>query len=80
MCQLKMTNVEGDQAPAKWQKKLKNFENSSTKTIVHQLTDTVGISYGVCQEILAENLNMRHIAPSWQRARPHVPENHSVCD
>jgi hypothetical protein len=27
-----------------------------------QLADTVGISYGVCQEILAENLNMRRIA------------------
>jgi hypothetical protein len=35
------------------------------------------ISYGVCQEILTENLNMRRIAPSsLQRARPHAPENH----
>jgi hypothetical protein len=29
---------------------------------MHELTDTVGTSYGVCQEILAENLNMLHIA------------------
>jgi hypothetical protein len=29
---------------------------------IHELADTVGISYGVCQEILTENLNMRHIA------------------
>jgi hypothetical protein len=29
---------------------------------IHKLTDTVGISYGVCQEILRENLNMCHIA------------------
>jgi hypothetical protein len=28
----------------------------------HELTDTVGISYGVCQEILTENLNMHRIA------------------
>jgi predicted transcriptional regulator YdeE len=48
---------------------------------IHELADTVGISYGVCQEILTENLNMRHIAPSSrQRSRPHVPENHRVCD
>jgi hypothetical protein len=29
---------------------------------IHVLTDTVGISYEVCQEILTENLNMRHNA------------------
>jgi hypothetical protein len=28
------------------------------------LADTTEISYGVCQEILTENLNMRRIAPS----------------
>jgi ribosomal protein S25 len=48
---------------------------------IHELTDTTGISYGVCQEILTENLNMCHIAPSSKQcARPHVPENHRVCD
>jgi hypothetical protein len=35
-CQLKMTNVEGDQAPTKRQKVLKQFENSSTKTVTEQ--------------------------------------------
>jgi hypothetical protein len=29
---------------------------------IHELADTFGISYGVCQEILTENLNMRHTA------------------
>jgi hypothetical protein len=29
---------------------------------IHELADTTGISYGVCQEILTENLNMRCIA------------------
>jgi hypothetical protein len=37
---------------------------------IHELADTVGINYGVCQEILTENLNMHRIAPSRQRARP----------
>jgi hypothetical protein len=55
-----MTNVQGDQAPARQQKMLKKLENSSVKTV----TDTtVGVSYRVCQEILTENLNMRRIAP-----------------
>jgi hypothetical protein len=35
-CQLKGTIIQGDQAPAKRQKMLKNFENSSTKTVVEQ--------------------------------------------
>jgi hypothetical protein len=48
---------------------------------IPELADVVGISYGVCQEILTENLNMHNTAPSWwQHARPHVPENHTVCD
>jgi transposase len=29
---------------------------------ISELTDTAGISYGVCQDILTENLNMCHIA------------------
>jgi hypothetical protein len=48
---------------------------------IHELADTVGISYGVFQGILTDNFNTRHIAPSSrQRARPDVPENHRVCD
>jgi hypothetical protein len=35
-CQFKMTNAQGDQAPAEQQKKLKKLENSSTKTITEQ--------------------------------------------
>jgi hypothetical protein len=34
--QLKMTNVQGDQAPAKWQEILREFKNSSMKTISEQ--------------------------------------------
>jgi DNA-binding Lrp family transcriptional regulator len=29
---------------------------------IHELADTVGISFEVCQEILTENLNTSHIA------------------
>jgi hypothetical protein len=32
---------------------------------IHELTDTVGISYGVCHEILTENLNVRRIATNF---------------
>jgi hypothetical protein len=53
-------NVQGDQAPAKRQKMMKKFENSSTKTVTEH-ADTIWISYGVCQS-LTENLNMRCIA------------------
>jgi hypothetical protein len=48
---------------------------------IHELADTVCISYGVCQEILTENLNMHLTAPSSrQHAHPHIPENRRVCD
>jgi hypothetical protein len=30
--------------------------------IIHELTDAAGISYGVYQEILTENMNMHHVA------------------
>jgi hypothetical protein len=51
---------------------------------IHELANTVGISYGVCQEILTEKLNMRCIArslftDSWQlikcsgRFEPTIP-------
>jgi hypothetical protein len=36
------------------------IHNDHCQTI-HELADTTGISYGVCQEILTENLNMCHI-------------------
>jgi hypothetical protein len=75
-CQLKMTNVQDDQAPAKRQKILKKFENSSTKTVAKQSmrsqTPLGWISYGVCQEILTENLSMRCIAAKFV---PHLLTN-----
>jgi hypothetical protein len=87
-CQLKMTNVQDYQAPAKRQKMLKKFENSSTKTIAEQsmsLQTPLGwISYGVCQEILTVKtgtLAQPQLGPSSrQRACTHIPENHRVFD
>jgi hypothetical protein len=59
-------NVQGNKTPAKWQKMVKKIwqlihEDRRHQTI-HELADTGGISYGVCQEILKENLNMPHSA------------------
>jgi hypothetical protein len=56
------------------------FIKEDCRRTIHELADTAGISYGVCQEILTENLNIYHTAPSWQRTRPHVHENHRICD
>jgi hypothetical protein len=64
-CQLKMTNVQGDQAPAKLQKILKKIQeliHEDHRRTIHELADTVRISCGVFQEILTENLNMQGIA------------------
>jgi ribosomal protein S25 len=60
-----MTNVQGDHAPAKRKKMLKKIReliHEDHCRTIHELADTVGISYGVCQEILTENLNVRSIA------------------
>jgi hypothetical protein len=79
-----MTKVQGNQAPAKRQKMLKkNLEliNDDRRRTIHEFADTVGISYGVCQKISTENVNMHRITPSTRRrAHTHVPENHRVCD
>jgi hypothetical protein len=60
-----MTNVQGDQTPAKLQKMLKKILELIIKDChqtIHELADIAGINYEVCQEILSENLNMRRIA------------------
>jgi hypothetical protein len=66
-------NLQGEQAPSKRQKIMTNFENSSTETVAEQYMSwrTPLGTYGVCQEMLTENLKMRGIAC------PHVP-NHRV--
>jgi hypothetical protein len=49
-------------------KTTENFEkiweliHEDHRRTIHELTHTTGISYGVCQEILIENLNMCRIA------------------
>jgi hypothetical protein len=64
-CQLKMTNVQGDQIPAKRQKLFKTIReliHEDRRQTIHVLADAIRISYGVCQEILTENLNVHCIA------------------
>jgi hypothetical protein len=41
--------------------KIQQLINKDHRRTIHELTDTVGISYGVCQKILPKNLNMCHI-------------------
>jgi hypothetical protein len=63
----------------------KTTENvEKNRELIHEdrrRTDTVGISYGVFQDFLTENLNTHRTGPSSRQcARPQVPENHRVCD
>jgi hypothetical protein len=60
--------------------KIRELIHGNRRRTIHELADTAGISYGVSQEILTENFNMRRTAPSRQCARPHIPENHRLCD
>jgi hypothetical protein len=43
---------------------IRELINKDRRRTSHELADTVGISYGVCKEILTENLNMSRITPS----------------
>jgi hypothetical protein len=43
--------------------KIQELIHEDHRRTIHELTDTVGVSYGVCQEILTEKWNMRRIAP-----------------
>jgi hypothetical protein len=42
--------------------KIRELIHEDRRQAIHELADTIGTSYGVCQEILTENLNMRRIA------------------
>jgi hypothetical protein len=42
--------------------KIRELVHKDHHRTIHELEDTVGISYGVCQEIVTENLNMCRIA------------------
>jgi hypothetical protein len=44
--------------------KIRELIHEDCHRTIYELADTTGISYGVCQEILTENLNMHHTAPS----------------
>jgi hypothetical protein len=42
--------------------KCRELIHEDRRRTIHELADTVGLSYGVCQGILTENLNMCRIA------------------
>jgi hypothetical protein len=54
--------------------KIRELIHKDHHQTIHELADTAGISYGVRQVTLTENLNMRCIAC------PHVPENQFVTN
>jgi hypothetical protein len=61
---MKMTNVQGTKHQQNDQKnveKIRELIHEDHRRTIHELTDTVGISYEVCKEIL-ENLNTHHTA------------------
>jgi transposase len=41
---------------------IRELIHEGRRRTIHELADTVGISYGVFQEIVTKNLNMRRIA------------------
>jgi hypothetical protein len=62
------TVTKHQQNDTKWWQ-IWEFIHEDHHRTIHEFTDTIGISYGVCQEILTENLNMNRTAPS-SRAHP----------
>jgi hypothetical protein len=42
--------------------KIQDLIHKGHRRTIHELADTVGISYGVCQEVSTENVNMCRIA------------------
>jgi histone-lysine N-methyltransferase SETMAR len=42
--------------------KIRELIHEDRRRTSHELADTVGISYGICQETLTENFNMRRIS------------------
>jgi hypothetical protein len=60
-----MTNVQERPSTSRTTEsveKIREHNHEDRRRTTHELEDTVGISYGVCQEILTQNFNMRHIA------------------
>jgi hypothetical protein len=47
--------------------KIQELIHEDHRRTIHELTDTIGISYGVCQETLTETLNMHCIVMQFVR-------------
>lgn len=64
-CHLKITSVLAHPSTSKTAEnveRIRELIHEDRRLMIHDLADNVGISYGVCQEILTENLNTRRIA------------------
>jgi hypothetical protein len=66
-----MTNVHGDQAPAK----IREFVVKDSRRTICELADSDGISYGDCQEILTESFEH---APHCMEFVPQILTNEEV--
>jgi hypothetical protein len=67
---------------------IRELIHEDCRLTIHELANTTGTRYGVCQEILTKcatkktgTLAQPQLVPSsWQRACPYVSVNHRVCD
>jgi ribosomal protein S25 len=60
-----MMNIQGGPSTSKTKEnveKVRELIHEDRHRTIYELADTVGISYGVCRDVLPENLNVRHIA------------------
>jgi hypothetical protein len=59
-----MMNIQGDQHQQNNRKheKVQELIHEDSRRTIHELAYAIGISYGVCQEILTENLKTRRTA------------------
>jgi hypothetical protein len=66
-CRVSVENNERSERPSTSKttenvEKIRELIHEDHRRTIHELADTVMISYGVCQVILTENLNMRRIS------------------
>jgi hypothetical protein len=73
----------GKPSTSKTTENVENFReliHKDCRQTIHEIADTLGITYGVCQEILTENLNTCRTTPSSQQRDCHTSLKTTVCD
>jgi hypothetical protein len=56
------TNTQGDPQAAQLLKLLHEFVQHDRHRTIHDVAEEVGIGYGTCQQVLAEEFGMHHVA------------------